>query len=162
MPLVMLQEITLETVHDVIGLDVGPKQRRYVASNAVSIADAHFSPGAWFRAICADNTPVGFVMLFDPTFPGAKARGPIAHDQIGLWRLMIDHRYQRKGFGKRALDLVCGHIRTVGKAQSIISSYVAGSDGPEKFYLSYGFRKTGHLRNNGKEIEILFPLQSSN
>ena len=32
---------------------------------AFSIAEAHFSPLAWFRAVYAGDTPVGFVMLSD-------------------------------------------------------------------------------------------------
>ena len=156
-----LREITFETVRDIIKLDVSAAQRTYVASNAVSIAEAHFSPGAWFRGIFVEDTPVGFVMLFDPTVPGAVARGPIAFDEVGLWRLMIDHRHQRKGYGKRVLDLVCEHVRLSGKANRLLSSYIAGPDGPESFYLNYGFRKTGGFRNNGSEIEIVLPLKIS-
>ena len=155
---VTLQEITFDTVRSVTSLDVSPKQRGYVASVAVSISEAHFNPGAWFRAIHADNTPVGFVMLFDPTVRGAIARGPIAGDEVGLWRLMIDHRHQGKGFGKKALDLVCEHLRRAGRANRLLTSYIPGPDGPESFYLSYGFSKTGRLRSNGHEVEIVLPL----
>jgi diamine N-acetyltransferase len=42
---------------------VRPEQRGYVAPNAISIARGHFEPRAWFRAVFADETPVGFVML---------------------------------------------------------------------------------------------------
>ena len=161
MHLVTLQEITIDTVRNVTSLEVSPNQRDYVASNAVSISEAYFSPGAWFRGIHADNTPVGFVMLFDPTFPGAIARGPITNDEVGLWRLMIDHRYQRKGFGTKALDLICDHVRRASHASRLLSSYVPGPDGPESFYLAYGFQKTGRLRNGGHEIEIILPLRNS-
>ena len=155
---VTLREITFETVRSIVSLTVKDKQQSYVASNAVSIAEAHFNPGAWFRAIYANETPVGFVMLFDPSVSGALARGPVASDEVALWRLMIDHNYQRMGYGKEALDLVCTHVRKIGNAQKLLSSYVAGSDGPEGFYLGYGFRKTGRFRSNGQEVEILLPL----
>jgi len=161
MNLVTLQKITIDTVRDVTSLEVSPVQRDYVASNAVSICEAHFNPGAWFRGIYAETKPVGFMMLFDPTFPGAIARGPIANDEVGLWRLMIDHRHQRRGFGKKALDLVCDHVRRAGHARRLLSSYVPGPDGPESFYLAYGFHKTGRLRNSGREIEIILPLGNS-
>ena len=52
-----------ETARAVCALEVGPEQHGYVAPNAVSIAQAHFEPKAWFRAVHADETPVGFVML---------------------------------------------------------------------------------------------------
>ena len=38
-------------------------QKQFVAPNAVSIAQAYFSKEAWFRAIYADDTAIGFVML---------------------------------------------------------------------------------------------------
>ncbi|MDI9376254.1 MAG: GNAT family N-acetyltransferase, partial [Thermotogota bacterium] len=38
-------------------------QDKAVASNAVSIAQAHFAKNAWFRAIYAGDTMVGFIML---------------------------------------------------------------------------------------------------
>lgn len=157
---VTLQEITFDTVRSVISLEVSPKQRAYVASNAVSISEAHFNPGAWFRAICAGSTPVGLVMLFDPTARGAITRGPIDIHDVGLWRLMIDHRYQKKGFGKAALDLVCEHLRRASHANRVLSSYVPGPDGPEGFYLGYGFSTTGRLRNDGHEVEIVLPIRT--
>ena len=156
-----LHEITFETVRSVVKLDVSAKQRAYVASNALSIAEAHFCPGAWFRGVFVDETPVGFVMLFDPTVPGSAEREPIAHNEVRLWRLMIDQRHQRKGYGRKVLDLVCEHVRLGGKADRLLSSYIAGPDGPESFYLSYGFQNTGGFRNNGREIEIVLPLKIS-
>jgi diamine N-acetyltransferase len=155
---VSLQEITFETVRQITGLDVSSEQRSYVASNAVSIAEAHFNPGAWFRAIFADDVPVGFVMLLDPAIPGVLCRGPIANDELALWRLMIDHRYQRMGYGTQALDLVCQHARSFARVRRILSSYIVGPNGPERFYLQYGFEKTGRLRNKGGEVEIALPL----
>ena len=156
-----LREITFETVRSIVKLDVSANQRAYVASNAVSIAEAHFNPGAWFRGVFVEDAPIGFVMLFDPAIPGSVEREPIARDEVRLWRLMIDHRHQRKGYGKRVLDLVCEHVRLSGKANRLLSSYIVGPDGPENFYLGYGFQKTGGFRNNGSEIEIVFPLKLS-
>ena len=151
---IALREITFATVREIIALDVNNLQRGYVASNATSIAEAHFNPGAWFRAIIAGDTPVGFVMLLDPQVPGAILRSPIDPGDIELWRLMIDHRYQQKGYGRQALDLICAFARDTLKSKCVVSSYVAGEHGPEGFYVKYGFRKTGRLRNKGSEIEI--------
>jgi diamine N-acetyltransferase len=158
MPAVSLQQITFETVRAIIALDVSSNQRPYVASNAVSIAEAHFNPGAWLRAIYSDNTAVGFVMLLDPSIPGALSRSPIASDELVLWRLMIDSHYQRLRYGQKALDLVCHHARSFNNVKWVLSSYVEGPYGPERFYLNYGFAKTGRSRNNGSEVEIALPL----
>ena len=96
MPEISLHEITATSVRAVCALDVSPEQRSYIAANAVSIAQAHFEPCAWFRAIYADETPIGFVMLHqDPE-----------KEEYFLWRFMVDTAYQRHGYGRRALDLV--------------------------------------------------------
>ena len=60
---VTLREVTAETVRVICDLKVGPGQERFVAPNAVSIAQAHFSDRAWFRAVYAGESPVGFVMV---------------------------------------------------------------------------------------------------
>lgn len=60
---VALRKITARTVRTICNLTVSDEQKNFVAPNAVSIAQAYFSKAAWFRAIYADETPVGFVML---------------------------------------------------------------------------------------------------
>ncbi len=54
---VTLREITAETVRAVINLSVTEHQKRFVASNAVSLAQALFAPEAWYRAIYLDEEP---------------------------------------------------------------------------------------------------------
>jgi diamine N-acetyltransferase len=72
----------------------------------VSIAQAYFRPKAWFRAIYADETPVGFVMLYDSHL-GAQLP---QRDYYEVWLFMIDARYQSKGFGRRAMELVIAYV----------------------------------------------------
>ena len=90
-----LREITEETLWDILSLKVEDWQNKFVASNAVSIAEAHFPKHAWFRGIYADDTAVGFLMLFDHSESA----------EYYLWRFMIDSRYQKLGFGRQAMRL---------------------------------------------------------
>ena len=62
---VTLRPITAETVRRVTDLAVRPEQQRFVARNAESLAEALFTPEAWYRAIHRDDELVGFVMLHD-------------------------------------------------------------------------------------------------
>jgi diamine N-acetyltransferase len=151
---VTLEEITAETLRAIIELHVSPSQQKYIASNAVSIAEAHFNPGGWFRAVYSGRLPVGFVMLFNPTIPGAIASDPVEPTDMVLWRLMIDHRYQGQGLGCLTLDAVRRHIAAMGGFRRLLSSFLPGPDGPERFYLSYGFSKTGRYWDEGTEAEI--------
>ena len=61
--IVSLQEVTKESLDEILNLKVTCEQEKFIASNAVSIAQAHFYPDAWFKAIYADKQPIGFVML---------------------------------------------------------------------------------------------------
>jgi diamine N-acetyltransferase len=115
-------------------LSVAPEQARFVASNAVSIAQAHFQPDvAWFRAIYAEDTAVGFLMLHDDP----------ATATYYLWRFMIDHRFQKRGYGRRALELLLEHARTRPGATALTLSHVPGDGNPAPFYERMGFVHTG-------------------
>ena len=131
---VTLREINRENLRAILDLAVAPDQERFVASNAVSIAQAHFEgDAAWFRAIYADETPVGFVMLEE--HPGTA--------EYFLWRLMIDRRFQRLGIGKRAIALLIEHVRTRPRATELGVSCGPGEGGPYEFYRRLGFVLTG-------------------
>ena len=138
---VTLREVTRENLRDVLGLEVAPEQQRFVASNAISIAQAHFYPeAAWFRAIYADETPVGFLMLED------AAGAP----EIFLWRFMIDRRFQNNGFGRRALELVLEHVRARPGTSALTLSHVPGDGSPGPFYQRLGFVHTGEKDEDGE------------
>ena len=154
---VSLHEITAATVRAVTNLRVAPEQDGYVAHNAVSIAQAYFQrEEAWFRAIHAADVLIGFVMLRDATLLTSVPENP----QLSLWRFMIDHRYQRLGFGRKALKLIVSHASTRPGIKSLQTTYVVGPDGPKDFYLSFGFKHTGEIKPSG-EVVIVLELHSS-
>ena len=132
---IRLTEITEDTLGAILRLSVRDDQKHYVASNAVSIAQAHFSKYAWFRAIYADDIPVGFVMLYDND----------EKPEYFLWRFMIDAQYQGYGFGKRGLELLIDYVRSRPNASELILSYHPGDKSPEGFYLKMGFVNTGEV-----------------
>ena len=140
---VTLREITRDTLLDVLRLKVAPSQEKFVATNAVSIAQAHFYPEvAWFRAIYAGETPVGFMMLEDePSKP-----------RYYLWRFMIDERYQSKGYGRKAIEAICDHVRTRPGATALYLSCVPAEGGPGPFYEKLGFRYTGEEEEGELEM----------
>ena len=105
---VTLREITAETVIPVIRLSVTEDQKQFVAPNAVSLAQALFAPEAWYRAIYFDDELAGFVMLADEALKSPRPEAPT----IGLWRFMIDAKFQRRGIGRAALLLVIAHVRS--------------------------------------------------
>jgi diamine N-acetyltransferase len=134
---VELREVTKDTVSSVCKLDAGDGGKQ-VAPNAVSIAQAYFSPEAWFRAVHAGDALVGFVMLYDHTLVEAPAER-----EFFLWRLMIDHRHQGKGYGHATVERLVEHVRTRPAAERLLVSHVKGADRLARFYQSLGFLYTG-------------------
>jgi len=138
---VSLREITAETVRAVTRLSVREDQQHFVASNAVSLAQALFAPEAWYRAIYLGEEMVGFVMLFDESL---RAPAP-GRPEVGVWRFMVDATYQGKGIGRAALERVIEHVRAKGIFEKLELSYVQGPGCPEAFYRALGFAPTGKI-----------------
>jgi len=141
---VMLREITGETLGAILKLDVSDEQKSFVAANAVSIAQAHFSEYAWFRAIYADDVPVGFVMLYlDQDKP-----------LYGVWRFMVDQEHQRKGYGSEAMRQVIEYVKSLPKARELVVSYGPGEGDPSPFYERLGFVDTGEWIGKEKVMKL--------
>jgi len=146
---ITLREITADTVRSICDLVAEPAG--YVAPNAVSIAQAHFHPEAWFRAVYADEQPVGFVMLED-----SSQRTPAPPElEVGLWRFMIDAKHKGKGYGRAALRLVIDEVRRRHPTlRELGTSCVPGPATPRPFYESLGFVFTGEI-DDGEEVLVL-------
>ncbi len=152
---VSMREITKDTMRAVMFLDVLEEQEGLVAPNAVSIAQAYFHPEAWFRAIYADETPVGFAMLED--WSQVKHVTPQLYQgehYIALWRFMIDARYQQFGYGAQALKLLIAHAKSIPNVSVMLLSFVPNEKNPEGFYLRHGFARTGE-EDDGELIMAL-------
>ncbi len=130
---VNLRRVSESNVRDIIRLEVGEPQREYVAPNSVSIAEAAHTTDRWERAIYVGDVPVGYVLLSEDRI---KPR-------YFLWRMMIDHRYQRRGYGRTAMRQVIDYVAALPGASELFVSYVPGDDGPQSFYESVGFVDTG-------------------
>lgn len=142
---VTLRPVTAETVRVICNLRTTAAQERFVAPNAVSIAQASFQPRAWFRAIYAGEDPVGFVMLdLEPEKP-----------EYSVWRFMIAEGHQGRGYGAAAIRLVIEHVRPMPGARELLLSYGPGEGSPEGFYRKLGFLPTGEVADG----EIVMRLE---
>lgn len=140
---VTLRDITAQTVRTICALEPKDAQKDLVSPNAISIAQAYFNPSARFRAIHADEIPVGFIMW-----------RPETRATCMLWRLMIDGRYQGQGHGRTALMLAIEAFRAEGFTQ-LLTSYVDAEGGPVGFYKKLGFQETGETNAHGERIMLL-------
>jgi diamine N-acetyltransferase len=151
-PIVTLREITDDNRVRVEALAVTEVQTSYVAGVADSLVEAAQTPQAapWFRAVYADDDPVGFVMISD----GITVDDPELLGPYYLWRLLIDQRHQGRGYGSAALALVVEHLLTRPDAQVLLTSVVPGPDTPRGFYLGLGFRDTGVDHEGERVLEL--------
>jgi diamine N-acetyltransferase len=145
---VTLREITAETVRGICMLTdtLSAPKKYFVASNAVSLAQAHFNPHAWFRAVYAGPAPVGFLMLEDDDTEQAYF----------LWRFMIAEPYHGRGYGREAIQRLVEYVLTRPGATALITSCGQGEGSPEGFYVKLGFEPTGDVA--GHEIVLRLPF----
>jgi diamine N-acetyltransferase len=154
-PPITLREISAETVRMIVKLEVAEDQKNFVANNAVSLAQALFSPEAWYRAIYRGEEPVGFVMLYDEALRSV----PPARPEVGVWRFVVDRRFQGQGIGKAALLQVIEHVRSKGLYSKLELSYVPGPGCPEPFYRQLGFEPNGEVEDG--EVVLELPLTAN-
>lgn len=149
--MVSLRPITDANREPVEALAVTPSQGRFVSGVRESILEAAEEPDAraLYWAIYDEKTPVGFVMIADEV----DSPDYIAHF---LWKLLIDKRYQRRGFGTATLDLIVEYFRARGVG-AMWTSVAQGEGSPLTFYERYGFKRTGDLHGD----EILLRLEIS-
>jgi diamine N-acetyltransferase len=76
-----------------------------------------------------------------------------------LWRMLIDGRYQGRGYGSATLDLVTEYLRGRPGADVLVTSIVPGEGSPHGFYLNYGFEATGEWLDHEQVMRL--PLAAS-
>lgn len=127
---IQLQPITLANARACLALTVAPHQTRFVASTAASLVQAMFEPHWVTQAIYADDVMVGFVMYgHDPEYGW------------GILRLLVDVRFQGRGYGRQAIDQVILAIRAAG-GRSVGVSYEAENEVARRLYQACGFVET--------------------
>ncbi len=147
-----LREITTTNREAVLALGVAPAQEQFVGTVAGALHEAEQIPRAkaWYRAVYADDEPVGFVMLSWNVVPDPpRIIGPWF-----LWKLIVDEKRQGEGFGREAVRLVAEVVSANG-AETLFTSCVPGEDGPESFWRHLGFTRTGDDDENGEPILVL-------
>ena len=151
--MVTLLPITDTNRQAVEALRVSPTQERFVSSVPESLQEAADEPDgrAIYWAVYADETPVGFVMIADEV----GAPGYIAHY---LWKLLIDERYQRRGYGSATLDLIVEYFKSRPGVDVMWTSAGRGDGSPIPLYMRYGFERTGEVVFDD-EVLLRFPIR---
>jgi len=149
---VVLQPVTAENWNALIKLKVRDDQTSFVASNLYSIAESQFGfedEGHWdyypFGAYVGDG-PVGFVMY---CFNYGHSRF-----QAFVMRLMVDERFQGKGYGREIMQQVLDVFRADEQIKNIGISYEPHNEGARKLYAGLGFIEPGEILE-GETLAVL-------
>ncbi len=115
-------------------LHVAECQRKYVATTfgMMAMAYAHRDEGGTALLVYADDTPVGMVMYYEY----ADA------DEYIFGELLIDEKFQHKGYGKKATELVLNLMRSEGKYSKVCLCYIDGNNTAKQLYEKFGFVET--------------------
>ncbi len=146
---VTLRPVTPENYDECKALSLEKGQAHMLPSILKSLADSIVHPELRPLAIYAGEKVVGFMMH------GIDWRD----GNHWLQMLMIDRRHQRKGYGRKALELLIEHLRREGVTDTLYLSFTPDNTAARRLYESLGFCKTGG-RVNG-EIVARLDLQAS-
>jgi diamine N-acetyltransferase len=168
-----MSKIRLEPINDdnfyaVTKLKLAKEQKHFVASNSYSIIHAYLAmingQKAYPFAILLEDKPVGFIMvgfdiLSEKVKDNPKCNWFICNNYI-IWRLMIDKKYQGKGYAKEAMKLALDFVRTFpcGKAKYCWLSYEIENDVARNLYKSFGFKEVPDAYKEGGEMPAILEL----
>ena len=144
---VRLREVvSTEDRASVMGLRLGPGQDRYLDSMAdifdEADAEQRAVPRQWAVHDTEAGSLIGFLMISD------NIPQPMDEDLVGpyyLWKLLIDERFQGRGYGAATLDALVGYLGTRPGADVLYTSCADGPGSPRGFYMRYGFTDTGRI-----------------
>jgi diamine N-acetyltransferase len=143
-----LRAITPALRASIVGLEVEPEQRRFVApvEHYLELCDRPGSPWRPF-AVLEHGEVVGFVMHgVDPD-----------DDSAWIGGLVIDRAYQRRGIGRAVVDLMVTRATADGRASAL--SYEPANSVAKTLYERAGFAETGE--REGDEVVARRPLTPS-
>jgi diamine N-acetyltransferase len=136
--MIQLKEVTRENFWDCIELTVSDDQSAFVTTNAVSIAQSKVQPECIPLAVYDDETMVGFVMYCIDEDDG----------EYWIYRMMIDKKYQSKGYGRKAFQKLLEIIKEDKTHHTIFLGVHKESIPAVKLYQSFGFTFNGQVFGN--------------
>ena len=141
--LIEFRPVTRDNWTKLIKLRVREDQQNFVAPNLYSIAESQFGfedEGEWKLhpfGLYVNDEPVGFLMYGLNT----------GHSrfQVFILRLMVDERFQGKGYGKEAMKVLMDRLRADENLKAVGISYEPHNEVARKLYAAFGFVETGEM-----------------
>lgn len=147
---VILKEITRENWRTCVRLKVSAEQQHFVATNAVSLAQAAYE-GNWRPfGVYADDEMVGFVM-----YGLEEYQGKYVWDII---RIMVDEAHQGHGYAALTLHQVLARMQAdESQATDVYISFIPDNHAARHVYTKVGFEDIG-VSPNGDEVQMYLDI----
>jgi len=141
---VHLKRLNKDNWEDCAQLTVEESQQKFVASNIYSIAEVQFLENFEAYAVYDSDQMVGFTMF------------GLDEDDYNYWiyRLMVDKRFQGKGYGKAALQQTIHYLRQKPDCENIMVGYHPENIVVANLYKRFGFKEKG-IAPSGEMVACL-------
>lgn len=159
-----LEKVTKENAYRLTLLKVNKEQKEYVAENKWSLVNAYLATvegkPVYPFGIYLGKKPMGFVMIGYDAYFLEDGDPDILKGTYFIWRMMIDKKYQGKGYGKKAFQLALDFIRTfpAGKSDLCWISYEPENVVAKNLYASFGFEEYPQGYKEGEEMPAILKL----
>lgn len=144
----------------VAALDVLPAQRPFVGTVGDLLADLDHSSQALGMVVLQANEPIGFYRI--DLHARSVAGRDFEQQALGLRGFFIDARWQRRGFGARALGAMLGDLELrLPWARLLVLGVSRDNAAAVRLYQNAGFDDDGQLYDGGPtgaQLLMLRPL----
>lgn len=138
---IVLKAIDETNFYEVINLEVKKEQAKFITSNVQSLAECYLyrnNNDVFPYAICINDSVIGFLLLYSDD----------EESSMTIWRIMIDKKYQQKGYGKMAMIKAEELIKEKNKYKLLYTSCSVNNINAKKLYLSLNFQEQKHNEYN--------------
>jgi len=160
--LISLRDINWNNFWGVVNLKVSEEQKNNLPSNAVFMAQAYINLKMQYKDICFaiyyNDDLIGFTKIV--FIEQNEEKFNFSEDTYYIDAIMIDEKYQGKGYGKLALSKILDFIQTEpwGKVRSVKLSCYDTNKAAINLYTQFGFVRTD-IFVFGKEDLRLYIMQ---
>ena len=141
----ILKEVNDSNWRECSNLHLSEEEQKYISTNVYALAEWKFETESIFRAIYSSNELVGMLAYY-------------LHDGkhgyfYWLYHLMIEAKFQGKGYGEAAVKMAVEEMRQLGTTE-IRTMYMPGNIRAKNLYKKLGFEKIGTLDGGDKFLRL--------
>ena len=145
-----LRKIDMNNFPAISKLKVADGQKEFVGSAdwIIALAYADRERNAYAMAIMLDETPIGLIMISEL----------VMNNEPGFYylsQMFIDAAYQRRGYGRQALNIVIDKLSVERRYESLRLDVDIADIAAVNLYRSLGFTETGYFDSLHPELLFL-------